>query len=276
MYYIKYNEIDLTDMVKVREVEIPSLPSIEHSSIDIFERDGGVYNGASYGTREIKLTFIIKPDNRDDYEQYVQDVKRAFYTKEECRLFCGDENLYIWCVPVDDMVITELGEGCAEGEVNLVSYDPYWYSVDQQAVNNNDKKKFTVENESDTNVYPVIQVGFTRDTTFLQIRNRSTNETILIVLFSFSGTTTINNVSLVSLFLMCKNVVSLVNPTFIIGYAGTSLSLVTVNLLASLLLTAFCFVLYQYGSYDTKLTSHSAQAVPNSVIIKSSTGTHHI
>ena len=180
MYYIKYNEIDLTDMVKMREVEIPSLPSIEHSSIDIFERDGGVYNGASYGTREIKLTFIIKPDNRDDYEQYVQDVKRAFYTKEEARLFCGDENLYIWCVPVDDMVITELGEGCAEGEVNLVSYDPYWYSVDQQAVNNNDKKSFTVENESDTNVYPVIQVGFTRDTTFLQIRNRSTNETVLI------------------------------------------------------------------------------------------------
>ena len=180
MYYIKYNEIDLTDMVKVREVEIPSLPSIEHSSIDIFERDGGVYNGASYGTREIKLTFIIKPDNRDDYEQYVQDVKRAFYTKEEARLFCGDENLYIWCVPVDDMVITELGTGCAEGEVNLISYDPYWYSVDQQAVNNNDKKKFTVENESDTNVYPVIQVGFTRDTTFFQIRNRDTNETILI------------------------------------------------------------------------------------------------
>ena len=180
MYYIKYNEIDLTDMVKVREVGIPSLPSIEHSSIDIFERDGGVYNGASYGTREIKLTFIIKPDDRNDYEQYVQDVKRAFYTKEECRLFCGDENLYIWCVPVDDMVITELGTGCAEGEVNLVSYDPYWYSVDQQAVNNNDKKKFTVENESDTNVYPIIQVGFTRDTTFLQIRNRSTNETVLI------------------------------------------------------------------------------------------------
>ena len=180
MYYIKYNEIDLTDMVKMREVEIPSLPSIEHSSIDIFERDGGVYNGASYGTREIKLTFIIKPDNRDDYEQYVQDVKRAFYTKEEARLFCGDENLYIWCVPVDDMVITELGTGCAEGEVNLVSYDPYWYSVDQQAVNNNNKKKFTVENESDTNVYPIIQVGFTRDTTFLQIRNRSTNETVLI------------------------------------------------------------------------------------------------
>ena len=180
MYYIKYNEIDLTNIVKVREVEIPSLPAIEHSSIDIFERDGAIYNGASYGTREIKLTFIIKPDNQYDYEQYVRDVKRAFYTKEEARLFCGDETLYIWCVPVDDMVITELGTGCAEAEVNLVAYDPYWYSTDQNAENNEDKKKFTVENESDTNVYPIIQVGFTRDTTFFQIRNRNTNETILI------------------------------------------------------------------------------------------------
>lgn len=180
MYYIKYNEIDLTDMVKVREVEIPSLPTIEHSSIDIFERDGGVYNGAGYGTREIRLTFIIKPDDKNDYEDYVRDVKRAFYTKEEARLFCGDENLYMWCVPVDEMRIAELGEGCAEAEVNLVSYDPYWYSVDQQGMNNDDKKSFTVDNESDTNVYPIIQVGFTKNTTFFQIRNRSTNETILI------------------------------------------------------------------------------------------------
>ena len=167
-------------MVKVREVEIPSLPTIEHSSIDIFERDGGVYNGASYGTREIRLTFIIKPDDKNDYEDYVRDVKRAFYTKEEARLFCGDENLYMWCVPVDEMRIAELGEGCAEAEVNLVSYDPYWYSVDQQGMNNDDKKNFTVDNESDANVYPIIQVGFTRDTTFFQIRNRDTNETILI------------------------------------------------------------------------------------------------
>ena len=180
MYYIKYNEIDLTDIVKVREVEMPSLPTIEHSSIDIFERDGGVYNGASYGTREIKLTFIIKPDDKNDYDQYVRDVKRAFYTKEEARLFCGDENLYIWCVPIDEMVITELGDGCAEVEVNLIAYDPYWYSTDQNSENNEDNKKFTVENESDTNVYPIIQVGFTRDTTFFQIRNRNTNETILI------------------------------------------------------------------------------------------------
>lgn len=180
MYYIKYNDIDLTDIVKVREVEIPSLPTMEHSSIDVFERDGGIYNGLSYKTREIKLTFIIQPEDPNDYDMYVNDVKRAFYTKEEAQLYCGDESLYIWCVPVDDLIITELGTGCAEAEVNLVSYDPYWYSIKQNAVNNNDAKKFTVTNESDVPAYPIINVGFTKDTTFFQIRNRDTNETVLI------------------------------------------------------------------------------------------------
>ena len=180
MYYIKYNDIDLTDLVKVREVEIPSLPTMEHSSIDVFERDGGIYNGLSYKTREIKLTFIIQPEDPNDYDMYVNDVKRAFYTKEEAQLYCGDESLYIWCVPVDDLIITELGTACAECEVNLVSYDPYWYSTKQNAVNNNDAKRFTVTNESDVPAYPIINVGFTRDTTFFQIRNRDTNETVLI------------------------------------------------------------------------------------------------
>ena len=180
MYYIKYNDIDLTDIVKVREVEIPSLPTMEHSSIDVFERDGGIYNGLSYKTREIKLTFIIQPEDPNDYDMYVNDVKRAFYTKEEAQLYCGDESLYIWCVPVDDLIITELGTACAECEVNLVSYDPYWYSTKQNAVNNNDAKKFTVTNESDVPAYPIINVGFTKDTTFFQIRNRDTNETVLI------------------------------------------------------------------------------------------------
>ena len=180
-YYLKYNDVDLTDIVKVRSVEIPSLPSIEHSSIDnIFERDGNVFNGLKYGNREIKLTFLIYPDDPNDYDMYINDVKRAFYTREEAQLFCGNEILYIWAVPVGDMTITELGANCSECEVELIAYDPYWYSTTQNAVNNNDIKTFSVENESDTSVYPIINVGFTKDTTFCQIENQTTGERILI------------------------------------------------------------------------------------------------
>ena len=87
MYYIKYNDIDLTDIVKVREVEIPSLPTMEHSSIDVFERDGGIYNGLSYKTREIKLTFIIQPEDPNDYDMYVNDKAEVIYTEYEPIIF---------------------------------------------------------------------------------------------------------------------------------------------------------------------------------------------
>ena len=195
MYYIKYNEIDLTDLVKVRSVEIPSLPSIEHSSYDVFERHGNIYNGASYNNREINLVLLIYPDRpegydpnnpvhvnnmNDTYDMYVNDVKRAFYTKEECRLFCGNEELYMWCVPVGDITITELGVCCAEIEVDLIAYDPYWYSTKTNCVNNYNRNTFQITNNSDLAVYPTLQIGMTKNTTFVQIQNQTNGKTILI------------------------------------------------------------------------------------------------
>ena len=180
MYYIKYNGVDLTEIINVKEVEIPSLPSMSHSSIDIFERNGSVYNGMNYGPRDINIKFIIKATNTEEYEQFVNDTKRAFYTKDEAQLFCGDKESYIWCVPIDDLVITELGNNCAEGEVNLVAYDPYWYNTIQNVTNNKGGKQFTVTNNGDAETYPIISLGFTKDSTFAQITNQELGETILI------------------------------------------------------------------------------------------------
>ena len=180
MYYIKYNGVDLTEIINVKEVEIPSLPSMSHSSIDIFERNGSVYNGMNYGPRDINIKFIIKATNAEEYEQFIDDTKRAFYTKDEAQLFCGDEENYIWCVPIDDLVITELGNNCAEGEVSLVAYDPYWYNTIQNATNNEGSKQFTVTNNGDVETYPIINLGFTKDTTFTQITNQESGDTILL------------------------------------------------------------------------------------------------
>ena len=180
MYYIKYNGVDLTEIINVKEVEIPSLPSMSHSSIDIFERNGSVYNGMNYGPRDINIKFIIKATNAEEYEQFVNDTKRAFYTKDEAQLFCGDEENYIWCVPVDDLVITELGVNCAEGEVSLIAYDPYWYNTIQNATNNEESKQFTVTNNGDVETYPIINLGFTKDATFAQITNQESGDTILL------------------------------------------------------------------------------------------------
>ena len=180
MYYIKYNEIDLTDIVKVREVEIPSLPSIKHSSIEVFERNGNIYNGASYNERNIRLVLLIQPTDVNNYDMYINDVKRAFYTKQECRLFCGNETLYMWCVPTDDVLITELSTYCAEIEINLVAYDPYWYSTEQNIVNNSNISNFTVDNQSDVEIYPTFSIGFRNNSTFVQLENKTSGQHILL------------------------------------------------------------------------------------------------
>lgn len=158
---------------------MPSLPTMSHSSIEMFERDGAVYNGMSYDTRSIRITFVIKKDNADDYETAVNDVKNTFATKEEAPLYLGKEDRYIWCVPIDDLYITEVGTYCATGEVNLIAYDPYWYDNEILSVNS-DSKTITVDVEGDVETPPTIHIGVGGDASFYQIENITTGEKILL------------------------------------------------------------------------------------------------
>ena len=158
---------------------MPSLPTMSHSSIEMFERDGSVYNGMSYEPRSIRLTFVIKKDNADDYEAAVNDVKNTFATKEEAPLYLGREDRYIWCVPIDDLYITEVGTCCATGEINLVAYDPYWYDNEILSANS-DSKTVTVDVEGDVETPPTIHIGTGGNASFYQIENTTTGEKILL------------------------------------------------------------------------------------------------
>jgi uncharacterized protein YgiM (DUF1202 family) len=158
-----------------------ALPSISHSSINVFNRDGSnIYNGLSYGNREIELQFLIHPDDINEYDTIVKDVKQAFYTKEVAPLYLSNENLYIWAVPVDDIEITELGAYCCQVNVSLIAYDPYWYSTETSITNNNNERTFTVTNTSDLNVYPTLNLSTNEDAYFVQIDNVSTGQSILL------------------------------------------------------------------------------------------------
>ena len=179
LYYFKYNNVDLTDIAYIKEVEMPSLPTMSHSSIEMFERDGAVYNGMSYEPRSIRITFVIKKDSVDDYETAVRDVKNTFATKEEAPLYLGKEDRYIWCVPIDDLYITEVGTYCATGEINLVAYDPYWYDNEILSAHS-DTKTVTVDVEGDVETPPTIHIGVSGDASFYQIENTRTREKILL------------------------------------------------------------------------------------------------
>lgn len=179
MYYLKYNGIDLTQLVKVRDVVIPSLPSIEHNVIDMWEMDGNIFNSLSYNDREIELTAIIQPLDPNDIEIYVNDVKRAFFVREPQPLFLGDESRYIFAVPEGEVQITELGRGTCELEVTLLAYSPYWIDKEVQGAEF-EGKDGTVVNNGDVPTTPIMSIGVGSPTTFFQIENKNTRERILI------------------------------------------------------------------------------------------------
>ena len=80
---------------------------------------------------------------------------------EEAPLYLGKEDRYIWCVPIDDLYITEVGTYCATGEINLVAYDPYWYDNEILSANS-DSKTVTVDVVGALGVYPNSSVALVR------------------------------------------------------------------------------------------------------------------
>ena len=179
MYYLKYNGVDLTQLVKVREVNLPSLPSIEHSEIEMWEMDGNLFSSLSYGNREIEISAIIQPLDPNDLDIYVNDVKRAFYVREPKPLFLGDETRYLLAVTDGEVEIVELGKGTCEITVNLIAYSPYWIDKEVMCINE-DSKEVTVYNDGDVPTTPIFDIGIQGDTTFIQLENKNTKERILI------------------------------------------------------------------------------------------------
>ena len=115
----------------------------------------------------------------DDYEAAVNDVKNTFATKEEAPLYLGKEDRYMWCVPIDDLYITEVGTYCATGEVNLVAYDPYWYDNEILSAHS-DSKTVTVDVTGDVETPPTIHIGVGGDASFYQIENTRTGEKVML------------------------------------------------------------------------------------------------
>lgn len=179
MYYIKYNGINLTELVKVRGITIPSFPNISHDSIDMWDMDGNIFNSMSYGNREIELILLIWPDNPDDIDVYVNDVKQAFFTREPKPLFIRDESRYLLAIPDGDVTIEEKGTGCCEMTVNLIAYYPYWIDVEIEKVSSNNKEAEVINN-GDVTTTPVIRTFINNDSSFLQVENTTNSEKILI------------------------------------------------------------------------------------------------
>ena len=183
-YYIKYNDIDLTDIVKVRTVETTLTPPRENSTINIWERAGEIYNGYRWSNREITVSFLLMY-SEDEYEanplileEGLADIKTCFNVEEPKELYLNDPEKFIYAIPDGDIELNEMRYNCAEITVTFICYDPFYYS--EEAKQYDGEKLITVNNEGDVPTDPVIMIGINEDCHFIQVENTANNKKMLI------------------------------------------------------------------------------------------------
>lgn len=183
-YYIKYNDIDLTDIVKVRTVETTLTPPRENSTINIWERAGEIYNGYRWNNREITVSFLLMY-SEDEYEanplileEGLADIKTCFNVEEPKELYLNDPEKFIYAIPDGDIELNEMRYNCAEITVTFICYDPFYYS--EEAKQYDGEKLITVNNEGDVPTDPVIMIGINEDCHFVQVENTANNKKMLI------------------------------------------------------------------------------------------------
>ena len=183
-YYVNYNDIDLTDKIKVREVNTTLTPPRENSTINIFERAGEIYNGYRWNNREITLSFLLfyteeEYDNNPlILEQGLADMASCFNVDSPKPLYLNNPDKFIYAIPDGDIEVNELRYNCAEVTVNFVCYDPFYYT--EEAKQYDGESIITAVNEGDVPTDPIIMIGIDEDCHFVQVENTTNHKKMLI------------------------------------------------------------------------------------------------
>ncbi|MEG2246420.1 distal tail protein Dit [Clostridium sp.] len=201
MSYINYNDVDLSNIIKIKSVDTVELPPLEHSTIDIWERVGAIYNGCKKKPRPIDVTFRIKP-SREDFikdldclDNYKEEVKRCFNVDEPKELFLLDDSKFIFAMPIGDIKFTQINRRCVEGTISFICYDPYYYS--ENAKQFDGENNIICNNEGSVEACPVIDIGISQKSHFVQVENLNNGKKILIGNYPITGNTTITEKSTV-------------------------------------------------------------------------------
>lgn len=205
-YYFKYNDVDLTNMVKVRTVNTTVLPPRENNAIEIWERPGSIYNDYRYGNREITITFLVMVNDPSIISSRLATIANVFKAPEPKPLYLGSSSKFIYAVPEGDFRLTELRYDCYECEVMFVCHDPSYYSSSASSYSNyysnnaraisNSANTFDVYNGGNASTYPIINIGVNKDnTSFIQIENLTNGKKLLLGSHPSSGKETVGAIS---------------------------------------------------------------------------------
>jgi predicted phage tail component-like protein len=186
-YYVRYNNVDLTNKIGVRTVDTTVLPPRENNSILIWERPGSLYNAYRYSERIITVTFLIKGSSNADVENRLNDLRNIFRVDSPKALYLGTPSRFIYAVPDGDFKMKELRYDCYECEITFVCHDPEYYSSSVSRSSNRSMARsgsssnmIDVYNGSNASTYPIINIGINDMASFVQVENITTGQKMLL------------------------------------------------------------------------------------------------
>lgn len=186
-YYVRYNNVDLTNKIGVRTVDTTVLPPRENNSILIWERPGSLYNAYRYSERIITVTFLIKGNSNADVENRLNDLRNIFRVDSPKALYLGTPSRFIYAVPDGDFKMKELRHDCYECEITFVCHDPEYYSSSVSSSSNRSLARsggssnmIDVYNGSNASTYPIINIGINEMASFVQVENTTTGQKMLL------------------------------------------------------------------------------------------------
>ena len=237
-YIFNYNGVNLSNLASVRSVETTDLPPRENHAITIWERPGSIYNSYRYGERDIVVTFLVKAtaaeyrSNPNCMDSKLWQLRSVFRVDEPKPLYLGTTEKYILAVPEGDYTVNEIRYDCYECKIQFVCHIPEYYAATVSSnksrtggtygMRNSNNNTINVYNSGDASAYPIINISFNDNASFVQVENTTNGNKFLIGNYPKAGETLTIPINTVARDGMVDLSYWYVPPRYIDGERGTS------------------------------------------------------
>ena len=193
-----FNDIDLEEIVKVVSIETTLLSNRENFNIDVPSRNGKLYDSFRYNEKRIEVKCDIKKRNDEEYRTFRDELSNTLIVEEPKPLCIDDSGRFFFAIPEGDISQKKICDGYYELEIEFICYDPFCYSEEAKQYDSEDGKNSVIcDNEGSVECYPVVEIGISKDTHFVQVENTNNNKKILVGSYPSTGNTTIKEKSTV-------------------------------------------------------------------------------
>lgn len=179
--YFEFNGTLLHELYVVGSITKVILPEWRYSVIDVPSRDGDIFDGGKYAPLEYDITILVHGETVLDYEMAKSDLRDLLNVRNPVSIkFNADKVGYGMPTSAVQIVDKSMTDGLAT--IHIVCFSPFFYSTEFKSFDSDPSALYplTITNEGGEPVKPFMQVGFSKDSNFVQLENTRTGERILI------------------------------------------------------------------------------------------------